>query len=249
LASAYTLGISAGAGFGAALAITLGAHLGLGGSSAVPASAFCFALCACAAVLLAGRCRQMLPETMVLAGIALLFMFQALLSLLQYLASPETLQTIVFWLFGSLLKATWPKVAAVGAVGAVVGPLLLGDAWRLTALRLGEERARGLGIAVTALRARVFVLVSLLTAVAVAFVGTIGFVGLVAPHIARMLVGEDQRALLPLSGVAGALLLSAASIASKTLYPGAIVPVGIVTAVVGVPFFFGLVLRTRRSYW
>ncbi len=96
------------------------------------------------------------------------------------------------------------------------------------------------------MRLRAFVIVSLLTGAAVAFVGTIGFVGLVAPHIARMLVGEDQRHLLPASAVFGALLLSAASVASKLILPGTVFPIGIVTALIGVPFFGWLVLATRR---
>ena len=176
-----------------------------------------------------------------LAGIACLFLFQALLSLLQFLASPEALQQIVFWLFGSLLRSSLPKVALVGAVLALVLPLLFRDAWRLTALQLGDERARGLGVQVGALRIRAFVSVSLLTGAAVAFVGTIGFVGLVAPHVARMLVGEDQRHLLPASALLGGLVLSAASVASKLIIPGTVFPIGIVTALIGVPFFAWLV--------
>jgi iron complex transport system permease protein len=249
LASSYTLGLSAGAGFGAALAIVFGSDLPVPPRFAVPLSAFAFAALACAAVLQLGRLRGMAPETMVLAGIGLLFLFQALQSLLQYLASPEALQAIVFWLFGSLLKATWPTIGIVVGVIALVAPVLMADAWRLTALRLGEDRARGLGINVSALRIRAFVGVSLLTTVAVAFVGTIGFVGLVAPHVARMLVGEDQRFLLPLAGLCGGALLSLASVASKTLSPGAVLPIGIVTATVGVPFLFVLILRWRRAYW
>ena len=99
------------------------------------------------------------------------------------------------------------------------------------------------------LRLRALAIISALTGVAVAFVGTIGFVGLVAPHIARMLVGEDQRGLLPASAVCGALLLSLASIASKSVLPGAIVPIGIVTSLIGVPFFVWLVMRSRRAFW
>lgn len=249
LASSYTLGISAGAGFGAALAIALGGALPLGPAYAVPASAFAFAAVTCATVFALGRSRGMMPETMVLAGIGLLFLFQALQSLLQFLVSPETLQAIVFWLFGSLLKSTWPKVGVVAAVVAAGVPAVMADAWRLTALKLGDERAGSLGIDLPALRLRMFLAVSTLTAIAVAFVGTIGFVGLIAPHIARMLVGEDHRFLLPMSALAGSLLLSAASIASKTVSPGAVFPIGIVTALLGVPFFFVLVLRARREYW
>lgn len=246
LASSYTLGISAGAGFGAALAILFGAALPLPEAWAVPLAAFLFAGLACAMVAGTGRLRGATPELLVLAGIACLFLFQALLSLLQFLASPEALQQIVFWLFGSLLRASLPKVGIVSLVLAAVVPLLLADAWRLTALQLGDERARALGVRVGPLRLRAFVAVSLLTGAAVAFVGTIGFIGLVAPHVARLLVGEDQRHLLPASAMFGALLLSAASVVSKLIIPGTVFPIGIVTALIGVPFFAWLVLSLGR---
>ncbi|MFO1151071.1 MAG: iron ABC transporter permease [Alsobacter sp.] len=249
LASSYTLGISAGAGFGAALVVVLGTLLPVPEDWAIPASAFLFAGVACAGVWGMGRARGATGEVLVLAGIALLFLFQALLSLLQFVASPEALQQIVFWLFGSLQKATWPKLGVVLAILLLGLPIMARDVWRFTAMKLGDERARGLGIDVNGLRLRSFVLISAQTGVAVAFVGTIGFVGLVAPHVARMLLGEDHRSLLPGSALAGALLLSLASIASKTLVPGAIVPIGIVTALSGVPFFVWLVLRSRRAFW
>lgn len=246
LASSYTLGISAGAGFGAALAILVGEALPLPQTWAVPIAAFAFAALTCLLVAAVGRLRDATPELLILAGIACLFLFQALQSLLQFLASPEALQQIVFWLFGSLQQATLPKVGIVAAVLALVLPLLLRDAWRFTALHLGDDRARGLGIDVRALRLRAFLAVSLLTGAAVAFVGTIGFIGLVAPHIARLLVGEDQRHLLVASALFGALLLSSASVASKLLIPGTVFPIGIVTALIGVPFFFWLVLAGGR---
>lgn len=249
LASSYTLGVSAGAGFGAALVIVLGLALPVPEAWAIPVSAFFFAGLACAGVWLIGSLRGASPEMLVLGGIALLFLFQALLSLLQFVASPEALQQIVFWLFGSLQKSTWPKLAIVGVVLLMAVPVLGVDVWRLTALKLGDDRARGLGVDVRALRLRCFALVSALTGVAVAFVGTIGFVGLVAPHVARIFVGEDQRGFLPASALFGALLLSLASVASKTIQPGAIFPIGIVTALVGVPFFVWLIIRNRRTFW
>ncbi len=249
LASSYTLGIAAGAGFGAALVIVAGTLLPVPEAYAIPIMAFFFSGLSCACVYAIGQARGASPEMLVLGGIALLFLFQALLALLQFVASPEALQQIVFWLFGSLQKATWAKFAIIAVVLFACVPLLAADAWALTCLKLGDERARGLGVDVRALRLRAFVLVSALTGVAVAFVGTIGFVGLVAPHIARMLVGEDQRGFMPCSAVAGALLLSCASIASKTVLPGAILPIGIVTSLVGVPFFVFLVLRNRRAFW
>ncbi|MBL8573755.1 MAG: iron ABC transporter permease [Hyphomicrobiaceae bacterium] len=249
LASSYTLGVSAGAGFGAALVIVMGSFLPVLGDQAIPVSAFVFAAIACAGVFAIGQTRGASAEMLVLGGIALLFLFQALLSLLQFIASPEALQLIVFWLFGSLQKATWTKAAIVAGVLALAVPVLVADVWRLTALKLGDERARGLGVDVRALRLRAFVLISALTGTAVAFVGTIGFVGLVAPHIARIFVGEDQRGFLPASAIFGALLLSLSSVASKTVLPGAIVPIGIVTALIGVPFFIWLIVANRRSYW
>ena len=246
LASSYTLGISAGAGFGAALVIVAGGAVPMAEMWAIPGGAFLFAGLACALVAGVGRLRGASPDMLVLAGIACLFLFQALLSLLQFLASPEALQMIVFWLFGSLMRASLAKVAVVAAVLAVVLPMLLRDAWQFTALQLGDDRARGLGVKVEALRLRAFIAVSLLTGAAVAFVGTIGFVGLVAPHVARMLVGEDQRHLLPASAVFGAVLLSAASVVSKVIVPGTVFPIGIVTALIGVPFFGWLVLAAAR---
>jgi iron complex transport system permease protein len=249
LASSYTLGVSAGAGFGAALVIVLGAALPIPEAQAIPVSAFIFAALACSSVWLLGGLRGATPETLVLAGIALMFLFQAALATLQFLASPEALQQIVFWLFGSLQRATWPKLAIVAAVLVVAVPLLMRDAWALTALRFGDERAAALGVGVRGVRFRGFVFVSVATGVAVAFVGTIGFVGLVAPHVARMLIGEDQRLMLPGAALAGAALLSLASVASKVISPGALFPIGIVTALIGVPFFAWLIVTSRRSHW
>ncbi|WP_158747257.1 iron ABC transporter permease [Acidisphaera sp. L21] len=246
LASSYTLGISAGAGFGAALAILLGASLPVPEDWAVPLSAFAFAGLACALVAAVGQMRGATPELLVLAGMACLFLFQALQSLLQFLASPEALQQIVFWLFGSLSRATLPKAAIVAAVLLLVLPMVFADAWRLTALQLGDERAQSLGVRVHRLRLRSLIAVSLLTGAAVAFVGTIGFIGLVAPHVARMLVGADQRRMLPAAALFGALLLSAASIASKLVMPGTLFPIGIITALIGVPFFVWLLLSNGR---
>ncbi len=249
LASSYTLGVSAGAGFGAGLVILLGSTVPLPEAYAIPLSAFFFAGIACAGVSAIGHARRASSEVLLLAGIAMLFLFQALLALLQFVASPEALQSIVFWLFGSLQKATWAKIAIIAIVLTLTMPLLMNDLWKLTALKLGDERVAGLGVKVGALRLRAFVATSILTGVAVAFVGTIGFIGLVAPHVARIFLGEDQRALLPGSALFGALALSLASIASKTIQPGAIFPIGIVTALIGVPFFIWLILANRRAFW
>lgn len=245
LASPYTLGFSAAAGVGAAAAMLFGLSLPLVPWLTVPVAASIGAGLAAAIVYGLARMIGSTPGLMILIGIAVLFLFQSVQSLLQYLAAPEVLQAIVFWLFGSLTRATWLSVGVTGTILACSIAVLLPALWPLTALTLGDARARALGIPVEALRRRVFLVVALLTAGAVAFVGTIGFVGLVAPHLARLLVGDDQRFLLPMSGVAGALVLTSASVAAKTLAPGAVIPIGIVTALVGVPFLFALTIVHR----
>lgn len=248
LASPYTLGVSSGAGFGAALIIVFGSGIiSYCGEYVVSISSFIFALLTCFIIYFIGKVRQVTSATMILAGIGLMFLFQALLSLLQYLATTESLQTIVFWLFGSLMKTTWTKLGIVTAVFIIVVPFFIKDAWKLTALKLGDDKAKNLGINVERLRLKTFILISILTASAVCFAGTIGFIGLVGPHIARILVGEDQRYFLPVSALGGAFLLSMGSILSKVIIPGAIFPIGIVTSLIGVPFFFSLILSKKRG--
>ena len=249
LASPFTLGISAAASFGAALALVLGVAIApLAAHYMVPLNAFIAAAGAALLIDALSRRRGATTETVVLLGIALVFTFNALLSLLQFVASEQALGAVVFWTMGSLTKATWPKLALTAAVLALCLPLFMRRAWTLTALRLGEDKAASFGIDVRRLRLETMMLVSLLAAVPVAFVGTIGFIGLVGPHIARMLIGEDQRFFLPASALAGAALLSASSVVSKSLVPGLIVPISIVTALVGVPFFFALILSDNRRW-
>lgn len=247
LASPYTLGFSAAAGFGAALVILFGSALPVVMWVGVPLAAFAATLSAAALVYLVARFRGAAPEMLVLAGIAVLFFFQSLQSLLQFMAAPEVLQQIVFWLFGSLLKATWTSVRVIAALLALCLPFILRDAWNLTALRLGDGNAASLGLDVEALRRRVLVLVALLTAAAVSFTGTIGFVGLIAPHVGRALVGEDHRFGLPMAGITGAVVLVAASVVGKILSPGAVIPVGIITAIAGIPMLMGVILTKGRA--
>ena len=250
LASPFTLGISAAAGFGAALALVAGvAVFPAAIQYMVPVNAFLMAMLASLFIYGVSTLRGVTVETIVLLGIALVFTFNALLSLLQYLASEQALAAVVFWTMGSLTKATWEKVGVTFAVLIVCVPLFARRAWALTALRLGDDKAASLGVNVRGLRLETMMLVSLLAAIPVSFVGTIGFVGLVGPHIARMVVGEDQRFFLPGSVICGALLLSATSVVSKMLIPGAILPIGVITALVGVPFFFSLIFTNRRRAW
>lgn len=248
LASPFTLGVSSAAAFGAALAIVLG--IGIPGVPAqwfISANAFIFALLA--ALLLDGitRWTQVATSGVVLFGIALVFTFNALVSMLQFIANEDTLQGLVFWTMGSIARASWEKLGILLLALAVIMPLSMLSSWKLTSLRLGEDRAISFGINVRRLRLATLLRISILSALSVAFVGPIGFIGLVAPHIARMVFGEDHRFYLPGSALIGALVLSLASIVSKNLIDGVIIPVGIVTSLVGVPFFITIIVRHRGS--
>ncbi|OUY14696.1 iron-siderophore ABC transporter permease [Yersinia pestis subsp. microtus bv. Altaica] len=248
LASPFTLGVSSAAAFGAALAIVSGIGIpGVPDQWFISVNAFIFALFA--ALMLDGitRWTRVASSGVVLFGIALVFTFNALVSMMQFIASEDTLQGLVFWTMGSLARASWAKLGIMLAVFALMLPLSMMNSWKLTALRLGEDRAISFGIDVRRLRLGTLLRISMLSALAVGFVGPIGFIGVVAPHIARMIFGEDHRFYLPASALIGALVLSMASIASKNLIPGIIIPVGIVTSLVGVPFFLSIILRHRGN--
>jgi iron complex transport system permease protein len=247
LASPFTLGFSAAAGFGAALAIMFGGLVPLPIYIVTPLAAFAMTLVASGFVYLIARLRGASPEILVLGGIAVSFFFQSLQSLMQFLASPEVLQQIVFWLFGSLLKASWTSVQVSGLILVACFPFVARNCWALTTLKLGDANARSLGLSVDGLRRQTFILVALLTAAAVSFVGTIGFVGLIAPHVCRLLVGEDHRFSLPMSAVMGAIILVGASVIGKAISPAAVIPVGIVTAIAGIPMLFAVILGSGRG--
>lgn len=249
LASPFTLGFSAAAGFGAALALLGSSLLVLPVPDWVltPLCAFAATLLATLIIWLITRLKGAQPEILALAGIAVLFFFQSLQSLMQFLASPEVLQQIVFWLFGSLSKANWTSVRVSGVILVLCLPFILRDVWAFTALRLGETNAESLGLDVQALRRRAALVTAALTAAAVCFTGTIGFVGLIAPHIARAMVGEDHRLTLPTAALAGAVILIAASVFGKLLSAGAVIPVGIITAIAGIPMLLIVILRHKGN--
>lgn len=246
LAEPFTLGVSAAAALGAATAIVLGITLPfLPPVWSVSVNAFLFALGALALLQLLGRLRGGGTEVLILFGIALNFAAGAFLSLLQFVASADALQQLVFWTMGSLASANWASAAILALVLACTIPFAFRASWQLTALRMGEDQARSYGVDVTALRRWALLRVSLLAATAVSMVGIIGFVGLAGPHIARMLVGEDHRFLLPASVLTGALVMSLASVLAKLVVPGVLLPVGLVTSLIGLPIFFALILRGR----
>ncbi|MDK7237566.1 iron ABC transporter permease [Corynebacterium amycolatum] len=249
LAEPFTLGISAAAAFGGAASIVLGWVIIPHAQFNLAAVAWVSSVVAVAIVAAASVWRGSGKESMILLGIGLVFLFQALLALLQYRATTEALQQIVFWTMGSLQRANWAANGIIAAALLIAIPFTIRYAWALTVLRLGDARAKAVGINVDRLRIATLIVASLLAATAVAFAGIIGFIGLVGPHIARMLVGEEQRFFAPASMAAGAALLAAAHAVSITVVPGVAVPIGIITAIVGVPFFVGLVFLRKRTVW
>lgn len=246
LVSPFTLGVSPAAAFGAALAITLG------GATTLPAwviilSALGMALAVSAFVLSLASAKKMAVATLLLLGIAVTQLFEALTSALQFAANENTLQAIVRWTFGSVNDANWGDVQIVWIVLLLSLPLVLWFAKDLNAIAFaGDDAAKSLGVNVGPLRVGLIVVSVLLASVVVSFCGVIGFVGLVGPHIARLVIGADHRYLLPASGLAGGLLLLLADTVGRTVLAPAVIPVGIVVAFIGAPIFINLIL-TRKT--
>jgi len=253
LADPFTLGISSAAAFGASLGIVYRMNLvdfiPGSGTILITANAFVMSLLASFILYAFTKIRGVTSETMVLVGIAMMFTFNAMLAMMQYGASENELAQIVFWMMGSLARATWLKILICLVILALTVPYFMKRNWALTALRMGDDKAASLGVNVKRLRIEMLIGISLLAATAVSFVGVVAFVGLVGPHIARMIVGEDQRYFLPLSAMASALIMSLTSIASKAITPGVIYPIGIITSLIGIPFFISLILAVRRRSW
>jgi iron complex transport system permease protein len=248
LASSYTLGVSSGAGFGAALAIGLGMGV-WGGKYIVVANAFVFGMASMFLVYGIARIRGAGPGMLILAGIAVNYFFSALIAVVKYGVQHDALAGIVFWLMGGLNLASWKNAGILAPLVFIPSLwLMLKTPWDLNAMSSGDEVAIGLGVDPERTRITALVLAALVTSSVVAFTGVIGFVCLVAPHMARMMIGSDHRFLLPFSCITGALLLLMADAAARTVIQPTELPVGIVTALLGVPFFLHLLIRSRR-YW
>ncbi len=253
LADPYILGISAGASFGAALAVVFGVNIlqGLGVSSVymMVTNAFIFGLLTMLMIYGVASLKGAAPETLILAGVALGYLFSAGVSLLKYISSHEQLRELTVWLMGGLWGAKWEELLILLpiAVGCLI--FLLRYSWDLNALSAGEEVAANLGVNVKALRRNCAIFASLLASATVAFTGIIGFIGLVAPHICRFIIGNDNRFLIPCSCLMGALLLLAADTLSRTMVSPTEIPVGIITSLIGVPFFLYLLFKQSRRWW
>lgn len=247
LVSPFTLGVSPAAAFGAALAILLTS--GTGGSQwLIVGSALVTSLLVTALVLGIASARALSTATLLLLGIALTQLFEALTAGMQYLADENTLQAIVRWTFGSVNDANWTDVRIVGGLALVMIPVLTWFAKDINAIAFaGDDAAKSLGINVSVVRPALIGGAVLLAAVTVSFCGVIGFVGLVGPHIARLVIGADHRFLLPFSALSGGALLLAADTVGRTIIAPSVIPVGIVVAFVGAPIFIHLILRRKAA--
>jgi iron complex transport system permease protein len=249
LADPYIAGVSGGAALGATVAITAGITGTIAGVAAAPLLAFAGAAAATMAVYLVARRGGDAPaEDLLLAGVAVSAFLAAVVSWLQ-LTGGESLQRVIFWVMGGFSGRGWPHLV-MAAPYVAVG---LGIAWLysrdLNAFLLGDDTARTLGVNVRRARAVLVAAGSLMAAAAVSAAGLIGFVGLIVPHLLRMVVGSDHRRLLPAAALGGAALLVMADTAARTLAAPAELPVGILTAAIGAPFFLFVLARERRRYW
>ncbi|MFZ5586776.1 MAG: FecCD family ABC transporter permease [Thermodesulfobacteriota bacterium] len=234
LADPFTLGVSSGAAFGAALALWLG--LGFLGPYTVCLLAFLGAMATLAAViLLSAKDGQAAPTSLILSGVIVAAILSAGISLIKYLAG-EQVSVIIFWLMGSLAGRTWLEAGLTWSLTALGFTVFMYHARDLNLLSLGPRAAAALGVEVRRVRLTLLIAASLVSAAAVSVAGIIGFVGLLIPHLMRMLLGPDNRLLLPAAGLAGGALLLVADTVTRTGLPHE-VPIGVLTALIGGPFF------------
>ncbi|MBR6912099.1 MAG: iron ABC transporter permease [Candidatus Methanomethylophilaceae archaeon] len=247
LADPYTMGISSGAGFGAALAIILGIEI-IGGAGTV-ANAFIFSLIPALVILFLSKFRNATPTMMILCGIALMYLFNAATQLFMLIADPEDLSTVYKWMIGSV-DGTSMDEAVIILIVAVIGSIYVQYmSNQLNLMGLGDESAKTLGVDVERKRLILLMVVTLVAATVVSFTGIIGFIGLVAPHMVRAIIGTDNRYLIPASGFFGAFLLLLSHLVAMTVAQPMILPVGVITSCIGGPLFLFLILRNSKEVW
>ena len=258
LGAPFTLGVSHAASFGAAFAIVV---LGFGTiqshtSDAVyinmpyllPLCAFGFSLISTLVIAFLARFKSASPETMILAGVAMGSLFMAATTAMEYFATDVQLSSIIFWTFGDVGRTSWKELTIIAIIVTASAVFFFMNSWSYNAMDSGEDVAKSLGVNVERTRIVGLILASLVTAIVVSFVGIIGFVGLIVPHIVRKAIGGDARFLIPASCVVGAILLLLSDTMARTVMSPIILPVGILTSFLGAPLFIYLVIR-GREHW
>lgn len=253
LASASTLGISQGASFGAAIAITFlggGTVMGNTADAVTVSNPYLTSICAFVTsmfvtlvILGLSKMRNASPETMILAGVALSSLFAGATALIQYFSSDVQMAAIVFWTFGDLGRASLQNIQVAGIVTLAALIYFMFNRWNYNALECGEHTAIGLGVNVSRVRLAGMTVSSLTAATIVSFVGIINFIGLIAPHIMRRFVGNDYRYLLPASALTGALMLLVSDTFARLIISPVILPIGAITSFLGAPLFLYLIFK------
>ena len=257
LAAPATLGVSQGASFGAALAIVYfgaGVQINTGTAHALTITnpslvilfAFLGGIATTAVILGLSRIAKVTPSVMILAGVALSALFTGATTLVQYFADDIMVAAIVFWTFGSLGRTGWNEITLIFFLGIAAFLYFFFNRWNYNAMESGTHTAKSLGINVDALILVSMTVAALISAVAVAFVGIISFIGLIAPHIVRKFVGNDHRFLIPASALMGAALMLGADLASRMLRAPAILPIGAITSFLGAPLFLYMIVKKGK---
>lgn len=254
LASPYTLGISSGASFGAGLAIVLGTSLfGLTlvqhGRMIIAVNAFLFGLITFFLVYGIAKIKKGSSSILILSGVAVGTIFSAGLSALKYFSNNEALKDLVIWLLGGFWGANWTNILILSPILLLCLFIFIRLAWDFNTLNAGDDIAFSSGVNVKKIRNISMILVTLSSATAIAFSGIIGFVGLVAPHMTRSIVGQDNRFLIPGSALSGGILLLFSDTIARTIISPVEIPVGIVTSLFGGPFFIYILLRRSNYIW
>lgn len=257
MASASTLGVSQGACFGAATAIVfLDGGIQVGNTVAnftvtsiptVSLMAFSGGMITTIVILALSRGRRATPSSMVLAGVALSSIFSGMTTLIQYFADDVKTASLVYWTFGSLNKATWQQIGIMAIVVAAAFLYFWYNRLHFNAMEAGVATAKSLGVPVDRLTVLSMILCALVASISVAFAGSIGFIGLIAPHIMRRFVGNDYRFLLPGSALGGAVLMLLADVASRIILPPVVLPIGALTSFLGGPMFLYLCLKGGKK--
>lgn len=247
LADPYILGISSGAALGAALALQFGLAWEIGGFSAVQLCAFLFAAATIGAIYRIAVADGRIPvQTLLLAGVIINAILSALILFMTSLSDSTSAFRLFFWLMGSLAALGYAGLGALAVIVLAGGGVLLAQGRNLNLLSLGEDPAQGLGLDVERIKRVIFVTTALLTGAVVAVSGLIGFVGMIVPHAVRMVLGPDHRLLLPASALVGGIFLAVADTVARSLWAPTELPVGVITALCGGPFFIYLLMSRRN---
>ena len=247
LVSPLTLGVASGAALGAAFAIVFGFSIVSNTDIAIIANAFLFSLVVVGIIIQLGSLKSISPESYILVGIAITFIVGAIVSTMQYFASDAQLSQLAHWSFGSLSRPTLENAVWISIVLLGLMPVALKWAWDLNTLSLGgDDFAISTGVNPGKTRKNILILSALMTSIIISFTGLIGFLGLAAPHMSRLIVGNDYRKLIPCSAIFGSFLMLFADTLGRTLFAPIVIPVGIMLAIIGGPFFMYLLLKDGR---